>query len=90
MKQIIKTDNPDIIIERSVIDKEINIKDLEKEILELKNQLNQFNMLEVNEQYPDEIKEIIYEKNHNIELEMVYFETQIKEKEDFLNKIKKS
>lgn len=55
MKQIIKTDNPDILIERSVIDKEINIKDLEKEILELKNQLNQFNMLEINEDYPDEI-----------------------------------
>lgn len=37
--QIIKTDNPDVVIERKIIDREINIQDLIQEKSELENNI---------------------------------------------------
>ena len=87
MKEIIKTDNPDIVIERVVIDKEYNIKSLEDEVKHLSNQLNDLRYIEVKEEYDDAVKNIIKDKNYEIELERVYIESQIIDLQNKLNEL---
>ena len=61
--EIIKTDNPDIVIERRIEDKEINIREL-KDNLE-KTIFDRDNIIfdEIDENYPENIKSIIKENN---------------------------
>lgn len=61
--EIIKTDNPDVVIERRIQEKEINIMEL-KDNLE-KTIFDRDNIIfdEIDENYPENIKSIIKENN---------------------------
>ena len=74
MIQIIKTENPDVVIERKTINREINIKELEDSISELQGALDDIVDIEILDIYPEEVKNLIIERNEenrrDIEIEL--------------------
>lgn len=91
MKQIIKTENPDIIIERSFIDKEISIDELNKQIYfnnhiinELNGKLNDLKSTQINSVIlKDIVEKEILELTHSIE----YHQNLINQYNDILKNI---
>jgi hypothetical protein len=75
--EIIKTENPDVVIERRIQEKEINLNDLEIRKNMVQDQISQMVELIIDENFPDEIKQIIEEKNNLIRAEKFQYEMEL-------------
>ncbi len=90
--EIIKTDNPDIVIEKTTIEREINIAWLREQIESFENFNteidNQIEQLEQSKQWlPDFILSIINEKINNLLSEKTTAEYQIELLNNEINKV---
>lgn len=82
--EIIKTDNPDVVIERRIQEKEINLNDLEIRKNMVQDQISQMVELIIDKNFPDEIKQIIEEKNNLIRAERFQYEMELQNIENDL------
>lgn len=77
--EIIKTDNPDIVIERTINEKEIDISKLNIRKAIIEEAISNINLLEIDENYPQEVKIILEEKNQLLIAERYWLELQLQE-----------
>lgn len=77
MIEIIKTENPDVVIQRKTVDTEVNLQALRERKAMFEEQLANIVLLEIDESFPDYVKDILREKNEITTAEKMFLETDL-------------
>lgn len=86
--QIIPTENPNVVIERTIIDKPIDLGVLAIEIEALQQRINSLNLIEVPEGVDEEVIKVINEKNaFIIANDITPLQNELEQKQQILNNL---